>query len=137
VTGETSSPLSRIYHNNGNGTFTDIGAGLTPVTWGSVAWGDYENDGDLDLLLTGYGDIPGTTQVSKVYRNDGGVFTDISAGLIGVGNYSSGVWGDYDNDGRLDILLIGDNSSGYVTRIYRNTTATANTRHLHQLDCPP
>ncbi len=128
VTGETASPLSRIYHNNGNDTFTDIGAALTPVTYGSVAWGDYDNDGNLDLLLTGYGEIPGTTFVSKVYRNDGGgVFTDIGAGLTGVGNYSSGWWGDYDNDGKLDILLTGNSGSGYVTKIYRNTGATSNT----------
>src|ERR1043165_5461385 len=76
--------------------FTDIAAGLTGVAnSSSVAWGDYDNDGELDILLTGK---TSSALVSKVYRNDGGSFTDIAAGLTGV-RYSSVAWGDYDNDG--------------------------------------
>ena len=69
-----------------------------------VAWGDYDNDGDLDILLAGYTE---SAYVSKVYRNDGGgAFTDIGAALTGVRDCSV-AWGDYDNDGDLDILLAG------------------------------
>ena len=50
--------------------FTDIGAGLKDVKYSGVAWGDYDNDGDLDILLTGY---TGNSEISKVYRNDNGV----------------------------------------------------------------
>ncbi len=109
--------ISRIYKNN-NGTFTDINAGLQPVEYGSVAWGDYDNDGDLDILLTGM-NYP--SYVSIVYRNDGeGIFTNINAGLTGMLR-SSVAWGDYDNDGDLDILLAGaDGSSNYLSKIYNN-----------------
>ena len=113
-----SGPVSKIYRNDGSDTFTDISVSLTGVFYSSAAWGDYDNDGDLDILLTGY---DGTGHVSSVYRNDGSdTFTDISASLTAV--YSSAVaWGDYDNDGDLDILLTGqDASSTRVSKIYRN-----------------
>jgi len=45
--------ISRIYRNDGNDTFVDINAGLTGVDPGSLSWGDYDNDGDLDLALAG------------------------------------------------------------------------------------
>jgi len=98
-------------------SFTSIGAGLTGVQWGSTAWGDYDNDGDLDILLTG---DSSSGRVNYVYRNDGsGSFTELDVGLTDVRD-SSIAWGDYDNDGDLDILLTGDSSSGNVSRVYRN-----------------
>ncbi|MEM7537240.1 MAG: VCBS repeat-containing protein, partial [Chloroflexota bacterium] len=123
ITGNDGSTyLSKVYRNDA-GVFVDISAGLTGVYRSSVAWGDYDNDGDLDILITGN---DGSTYLSKVYRNDAGVFVDISAGLTGV--YRSSIaWGDYDQDGDLDILLTGyDDPVAYAT-IYRNNTATANT----------
>jgi len=118
LTGYTGSArISKIYRNDGNSTFTDINAGLTGVIGGSCAWGDYDNDGDLDIMLTGY---TGSERISKIYRNNGNnTFTDISAGLIGV-NQSSCAWGDYDNDGDLDILLTGNTGVGGISKIYRN-----------------
>ncbi|WP_254564661.1 SBBP repeat-containing protein [Oscillatoria sp. HE19RPO] len=130
------SQISKIYQNNGSGNFIDIGAGLTGVEAGSVAWGDYDNDGDLDILLTG--DSNGASNgVAKIYRNDGGNFIDIAANLPGVVN-SSVEWGDYDNDGDLDILLTGQSfsnggygsggyggvGSGTISQIYRNDDGT-------------
>ena len=119
LTGSTGSGyVSQVWRNNGNGSFTNINAGLTGVYLSSVAWGDYDNDGDLDILLTGWdgNDIP----IAEIYRNDNGTFTDIGAGLTGV-RYSSVAWGDYDNDGDLDILLTGwaDNHIT-IAEIYRN-----------------
>jgi len=93
--------------------FTEITTGLPGVDRASVAWGDYDNDGDPDLLLSGTG------YITEVYRNDNGSFTDINAGLIGVG-YGSVEWGDFDADGDLDILVSGFNGSVY-TKIYCNT----------------
>jgi len=118
LSGDASSgPVSRVYRNDGGGAFTDIGAGLTGVSDGSVAWGDYDNDGDLDILLSG---DASSGPVSRVYRNDGGgAFTDIGAGLTGVSD-GAVAWGDYDNDGDLDILLTGDTGSGAVSIVYRN-----------------
>jgi hypothetical protein len=71
--------MSRIYRNDG-GAYVNIGAGLPDRFNGSAcAWGDYDNDGDLDLALTGIDDLLG--RVSKIYRNDKGAFVDIGAGL--------------------------------------------------------
>jgi uncharacterized repeat protein (TIGR01451 family) len=124
-------PISQVYRNDGANpsggwVFTDIDVGLMGVYYSSVAWGDYDNDGDLDILLTGLGDLGSGEYglVSQVYRNGGPsagwAFTDIDAGLMGV-YYSSAVWGDYDNDGDLDILLTGEDDNGDpVSKIYRN-----------------
>ena len=117
-----SGSISRIY-NNDNGTFTDIEAGLSGVRNPAVAWGDYDNDGDLDILLTGEAS---SGNISKVYRNDAGVFTDIGAGLPGVKS-SSVAWGDYDNDGDLDIAIAGRTGAGsaiHMANVYRNDNGT-------------
>ncbi len=115
--------VSKIYRNN-SGVFADIGAGLTGASSCSLAWGDYDNDGDLDLALAGYSDI---ARISKIYQNINGIFTDIGAGLTGVA-LASLAWGDYDNDGDLDLALAGatNNSSG-VSIIYRNDAGAFNT----------
>ena len=94
--------------------------GLPSVERGSVDWGDYDNDGDLDVLLTGDVSASGTSFASRIYRNDNGSFQDIGAGLRAVIR-SSAVWGDYDNDGYLDVLLMGQASNNSrISRIYRN-----------------
>jgi predicted nucleotidyltransferase len=99
------SYVASVYRNGGGGTFSDINAGLTPVLYGAVAWGDYDNDADLDILLTG--DTGLLSSVTRIYRNNGdATFTDIVAGLAGVKN-GSVAWGDANNDGDLDILLTG------------------------------
>ena len=123
LTGHTGSEkISKVLRNNGDNTFTDIEAGLEKVDGSSVAWGDYDNDGDPDILLAGY-DSDGAP-VSRVYRNNGDhTFTDIKAGLPGA-LYPSVAWGDYDSDGDLDILFTGmDKESLTFSRIYRNDNA--------------
>ncbi|MCH8291225.1 VCBS repeat-containing protein [Candidatus Poribacteria bacterium] len=123
-----SGVSANVYRNNeGNGTFN-----ATPlpgsVRGGSAAWGDYDNDGDLDFLLTGITELGGD-HISKLYRNDNGVFNEdegASSDLIdGVGSRSVS-WGDYDNDGDLDLLLSGNPLSGDRTKIYRNNAETPN-----------
>jgi len=120
ITGHTgASAISKVYRNNGNNTFSEqSGISLTGVYYSSVAWGDYDNDGDLDILLTGFS---GTTAISKVYRNNGNnTFSEQSGiSLTGVSN-SSVAWGDYDNDGDLDILLTGHTGSSAISKVYRN-----------------
>jgi uncharacterized repeat protein (TIGR01451 family) len=90
---------------------------ITGVDRGDAAWGDYDNDGDLDILLTGW---TSSTHVTQVWRNDGmGAFSLQSSAPTGV-EYGSAVWGDYDNDGDLDILLAGNSASSRVTEVWRN-----------------
>ena len=114
---DVGGSTTRVMRNNGDGTFTEVPAGLAPGYAGSLDWGDYDNDGDLDLLLTGYW----STMMTKLYRNDGtGVFTEVPIGAIPV-YYGSAKWGDYDNDGYLDILLTGGNGDvNPVSRVYHN-----------------
>lgn len=112
-----SNPSATIYRNDGGGTFTDIGASLDGVVFSSSDWGDYDGDGDLDLIITGSDFV---NHASTVYRNDNGTFTDIGAGLEGASN-GSARWGDYDNDGDLDLAITGrNNNSSYLAMIYRN-----------------
>ena len=109
---------TRLYRNDKNGFFSKVVVGLTGVRTGSVAWGDYDHDGDPDLLITGQS---AHGPVSEIFRNDGnGKFTNIHAGLIGL-YMSDGHFGDYDNDGDLDVLISGM-SAGYkfYTKVYRN-----------------
>ena len=101
--------------------FGEIGAGLPGVFGSSVAWGDYDNDGYLDVLLTGTtnGNFS-SAGISRVYRNNGnGTFTDLNAGLPGL-VLCAVAWGDYNNDGYPDILLTGYTGSGYISKVYRN-----------------
>ena len=94
---------NQLYHNNGDGTFTNVteeaGVGDTGLCLGST-WGDYDDDGDADLyVVNDFGR-------STLYRNDGGGhFTDVTAdaGALAYGAGMSASFGDYDNDGHLDL----------------------------------
>ena len=93
-----------LYHNNRDGTFTDVTerAGVQGGGYGmGVAAGDYNGDGFPDLYVTQYGR-------SILYHNNGdGTFTDVTekAGVGAPGWASSAVWFDYDNDGKLDLFV--------------------------------
>ena len=78
---------------------------LAGVYRGSVAWGDYDNDDDLDILLTGADE---NTYIAKIYQNTGSGFGKVYAGNLTGVRLSDVAWGDYDNDGDLDILLTGE-----------------------------
>ena len=95
---------SRLFRNNGDGTFTDVTrqSGLINEGWGmGVAVADYDNDGHKDVFVTNFG-------TNALFHNNGnGTFANITreAGLEG-GNWSTGcAWGDYDGDGRLDLYV--------------------------------
>src|SRR5262249_41641384 len=98
-----------LYKNMGNGTFVDVTAVALPDTRPSakgLAWGDYNNDGFIDLCVVRGGDLDhlGVT----LYRNNGdGTFTNVTteAGVADTGNTWAPFWGDYDNDGFLDLFI--------------------------------
>jgi hypothetical protein len=121
ATGDINSTyVAKLYRNTGSG-FSEVYPGtFTPAILGDAAWGDYDNDGDLDLVFTGY--TGNDARVSKLYRNTGNGFSEVYAGTF-PGVMSGGVaWGDYDNDGRLDLLLGGGSGyGGSAVHLYRNT----------------
>lgn len=89
--------------------FVEITTNINGLANSSSAWGDFDNDDDLDLLIAGT--LSNGNKVSLIYRNDNGVFSDINAGLPGMEG-GSVEWGDVDNDNDLDILLCGENETG-------------------------
>jgi hypothetical protein len=104
--GKETPPHAALFHNNHDGTFTDVAAqaGVTNDRWGmGVAIADYDNDGWPDIYVTNWG-------TNRLYHNNhDGTFTDVAekAGVT-LGNWSSGAtWGDYDGDGRLDLFVAG------------------------------
>ncbi len=111
----TAESLSKnaLYHNNGDGTFTDVteSAGVPGTGYGlGCVWGDYDNDGFPDLYVTQFGR-------NVLYHNNGnGTFTDVTdkAGVAGVASgtmfHGGATFFDYDRDGRLDLYV-----GGYVT----------------------
>ncbi|MCX6267795.1 MAG: FG-GAP-like repeat-containing protein [Bacteroidetes bacterium] len=109
---EGNNPVTRILRND-NGIFTDLEANVQGLHYGSVEWGDYDSDGDLDLLVTGI-DSQGNPY-TIIFKNTDGLFADAGCNLPGVMDGQAS-WGDYNNDGNPDILLVGSS----MGRIYRN-----------------
>ena len=121
-TSETGGLFAGVWHNDGGGAFSDAGANLPGDDLGYAVWGDYDGDGDLDLL---FGGNSNDGFISRIYRNDGGSFTDIQAGLLPV-LWAAAQWGDFDDDGDLDVMLMGYDPVAQVPRsiLYRNDAGT-------------
>ena len=101
--------------------FEETASEAPPLVYGAAAWGDYDADGDLDLVVTGSTRMdPPYDPQSVLLRNEGGELRVVDEPLAG---YHSGdaIWGDFDNDGDLDLLLGGETADrSSETRLYRN-----------------
>lgn len=113
MAGRASSPRAALFHNNHDGTFTDVtaSAGVANDRWGTgCAVGDYDNDGWPDLYVNNVG-------ASRLYHNNhNGTFTDLAvqAGVDLVEgsatktvDHTGATFGDYDGDGKLDLFVAG------------------------------
>jgi FG-GAP-like repeat len=111
-----------LYLNKGNETFVEVsvtsGIGTMPECF-SGTWGDYDNDGDLDLYIS----MDSDGVVGILYRNnDDETFTDVTnlSGAINPSSSRSVMWGDYDNDGYLDLYIVNENNQVNANRLFRN-----------------
>ncbi len=101
----TNSGVNFLHHNNGDATFTRINEGAIvndDESSQGASWGDYDNDGELDLF------VANSDENNFLYENSGdGTFDKMTVGsIVNDGGYSSGcAWGDYDNDGDLDLYV--------------------------------
>ncbi len=98
---------SALYHNNHDGTFSEINLGLPGVAYGTAQWLDFDNDGNLDIFLCGYiGSYPNLDYATRIYRNNlDGTFSDVQSGLP---RSTLAAWGDLDGDSDLDLILSGE-----------------------------
>ena len=119
--GWSGAAENTLYHNNGDGTFTDVThtAGVAdPQSSFCAAWADYDNDGYLDLYIAD--GVIGDGAANVLYRNNGdGTFTNIAeiAGVANTGNSLGTAWGDYDKDGYIDLHVV---NFGQSNVLYRN-----------------
>ncbi|UXX78576.1 FG-GAP-like repeat-containing protein [Reichenbachiella carrageenanivorans] len=118
--------VTTIYKND-EGDFKDIGFDFGGNTddhkcaWGFLDWEDYDTDGDLDLLVSGKNGAT-FTFITKILRNEEGIFSDMYMPLPGALGYA--IWGDYDNDFDPDVLIGGvqlvDGKYENLTELYIN-----------------
>ena len=119
--GWSGAAENTLYHNNGDGTFTDVthAAGVAdPQSSFCAAWADYDNDGHLDLYIAD--GVIGDGAANVLYHNNGdGTFTNTAelAGVADTGNSLGTAWGDYDKDGYIDLHVV---NFGQSNVLYRN-----------------
>lgn len=132
-----SGAADYMYKNNGGGYFTKV-TGIPPTTSGGISWssswGDYDNDGDLDLFVTN-----SENQKNFLFRNDGNFnFTRILNDPIVSENgyYACSGWGDYDNDGDLDMFVTqayGPSSAPLLNHLYKNLLIETGTASFEKI----
>lgn len=122
ICGKDSSeiPTTALYLNNGSGSFSaGTGTPFIGSHTGDIAYGDTDNDGDQDILITGI-DTSGQ-DIAAFYVNNGGTFSLLpNSPFPGVSLHSSS-FADFNNDGKLDLLHIGAATGILIGHIYENT----------------
>jgi hypothetical protein len=112
---------NHMYHNNGDDTFTKVTGDIigddyvSGIASAGVSWADFDNDGDIDALVATFKEF--SPPVNYLYSNDGtGSFTKATTGAL-IGDPGMSIcptWGDYDNDGDLDLYVANHNEGNYL-----------------------
>ena len=122
-------PINHLFHNNGDGTFTEMTSSVGSIISSiplltDCIWGDYDNDGFLDVFLSVLG-TPTSLATNRLYHNNGdGTFSQVLTGSIPndktIGTAAC-AWADYDNDGFLDLFVpCGSHVAPATNLLYRN-----------------
>jgi hypothetical protein len=128
---DNGNPKTALYRNEGT-TFTEVPLppAMNRVSSGAARWGDYDNDGDPDILITGM--VQPVEQKMALFRNINGQFEEVIVPAfepLATGDIS---WGDYDNDGDLDIVAAGEATItpnlANALYILKNGSAAANVK---------
>ena len=126
--------VSKLLKNN-NGENYSITQELPGVMYGELDWGDYDNDGDLDILLSGHSNIEnldnegyGSDPITQIYeQKTDGFHLDTTLISIDSAGVASNQWGDYDNDGDLDLFSMGRlENKDFISKVYDNLEGIEN-----------
>lgn len=116
----TEVAVTKLFKNNGNGTFTDMAAALPQVYQGAASWADFNNDNYLDFALSGFDETAGT-YISKLFKNNQNeTFSELMAVNLPGTLLGKIKWADYNNDSFQDFVLTGFGLSNFVTEIWYN-----------------
>jgi hypothetical protein len=141
----TGASNSFLYKNNGDGSFTkittgEIGDSAYNTGWG-CAWGDYDNDGNTDLIIAAANNFGVVFHPNRLYHNSGdGSFTRVNMpGLTDtLAPFTVPSWNDYDQDGDMDLFIgTGPGGSSAVDCLYKNLLKETGTATLVRLNLPP
>jgi hypothetical protein len=117
---------TRLYLNDGSGVFIeDVAVPFVDVYGGEVDSADYDNDGDIDIIITGFNDITATLHAELYQNNGSGIFTEVAVTPF-EGSWDGSVrFLDYDNDNDQDLIISGrDNAFANSVILYENNNGT-------------
>jgi hypothetical protein len=127
------SGITKIYENNGDKTFKPFSSLTQQIYDANMDWGDYDNDGDLDVFM--YGDPFGAfSRRARIFRNDATTFREPNIDyLLSSIQFGKAARGDIDQDGDLDYVILGEQSfTNHKIIVYRNTYSESWAKRNHK-----
>lgn len=126
LTQDLSGAATTLLINNGSNGFVSISTNLQNTSSGSVHTADLDHDGTTDVVISGIDDA--SLKYFKIYRNTGGVFSDVTHSMKNIYNGDASI-GDYDNDGDLDLFQTGNGDINFESNLYASDQSTIATNN--------